>query len=277
MMGRKRKASVVEDLMEIISLLPWWAGVTLAVLGYLVLHAFAAPIPAGAVKTGQIGSLALNQLGYALARIGQYVFPLMCLIAAAVSFARSHGRRTLHDTVAQEPELLAGISWQQFEQLVGEAFRRQGFAVKENSTAGPDGGVDLVLHKGKEMYLVQCKQWRAQQVGVPIVRELYGAMAAVGAAGGYVVTSGRFTAEARAFANGRNIWLVDGDELRDWIQWVGKPVLQAVKAAPAGKAAPDCPVCDSPMMERIAKKGANAGNRFWGCSRYPQCRGTRDR
>lgn len=34
-----------------------------------------------------------------------------------------------------------------------------------------------------------------------------------------------------------------------------------------------CPVCSSPMVKRSAKRGANAGNEFWGCSRYPGCKG----
>ena len=69
------------------------------------------------------------------------------------------------------------------------------------------------MRKDGETYLVQCKQWRAFKVGVPVVRELYGVMAAKGAAGGFVVTSGRFTAEAEAFAEGRNIRLLDGPKL----------------------------------------------------------------
>lgn len=36
---------------------------------------------------------------------------------------------------------------------------------------------------------------------------------------------------------------------------------------------PPCPKCGSEMILRRAKKGANAGNQFWGCSNYPQCRG----
>jgi restriction system protein len=51
---------------------------------------------------------------------------------------------------------------------------------------------------------VQCKQWHAQQVGVTIVRELYGVMAAEGATGGYRA-SGRFTKEALQYASSRNI------------------------------------------------------------------------
>lgn len=33
-----------------------------------------------------------------------------------------------------------------------------------------------------------------------------------------------------------------------------------------------CPQCASPMVLRTARTGANAGQVFWGCSCYPQCR-----
>ncbi|QCU90545.1 nuclease-related domain-containing protein [Thiomicrorhabdus sediminis] len=36
---------------------------------------------------------------------------------------------------------------------------------------------------------------------------------------------------------------------------------------------PSCPKCGSAMALRTAKRGQNAGNEFWGCSRYPACRG----
>ena len=38
---------------------------------------------------------------------------------------------------------------------------------------------------------------------------------------------------------------------------------------------PACPQCGAPMVLRTAARGSNAGNRFWGCSKYPQCRGIR--
>lgn len=38
--------------------------------------------------------------------------------------------------------------------LVGEAFRRQSYAVRENKRSGPDGGVDLVLIKDNERFFV---------------------------------------------------------------------------------------------------------------------------
>lgn len=50
---------------------------------------------------------------------------------------------------------------------------------------------------------------------------------------------------------------------------VAQPLPMSAEAATA------CPVCGAAMAKRLAKKGANAGQEFWGCSRYPQCRGTR--
>lgn len=56
------------------------------------------------------------------------------------------------------------------------------------------------------------------------------------------------------------------------------PVPTTTKApeqlAPVKSAAetPLCPKCGSEMVLRTAKSGANAGNRFWGCSNYPTCR-----
>lgn len=35
-----------------------------------------------------------------------------------------------------------------------------------------------------------------------------------------------------------------------------------------------CPKCGAAMVLRKARKGANAGKQFWGCSTFPSCRGT---
>ncbi|MEQ9209770.1 MAG: topoisomerase DNA-binding C4 zinc finger domain-containing protein [Pseudomonadales bacterium] len=37
-----------------------------------------------------------------------------------------------------------------------------------------------------------------------------------------------------------------------------------------------CPRCSSLMVRRHARLGAHAGTTFWGCSRFPRCRGTRN-
>lgn len=44
-----------------------------------------------------------------------------------------------------------------------------------------------------------------------------------------------------------------------------------VENPPAQKS---CPKCGAEMVLRTAKRGANAGNQFWGCSNFPSCRST---
>lgn len=44
---------------------------------------------------------------------------------------------------------------------------------------------------------------------------------------------------------------------------------------PASSAAPVCPVCGQPMVQRTAKSGPKSGEVFWGCSGFPNCKGIR--
>lgn len=49
-----------------------------------------------------------------------------------------------------------------------------------------------------------------------------------------------------------------------------------VASRAADEGAPVCPECGAPMAKRAAKTGKNAGREFWGCTKYPACRGTRE-
>ena len=274
----RRKQNPVEDLVEITSKLPWWVGVVLAIAAYVWLHSVAMSEVTAVAQPGKMGELVTQTLFKTLASFGQYLLPFAFLVGAAMSAYGRYKRQALHAQVAASPDrgALNTMSWQQFEALVGEAFRRKGYAVTETGGGGADGGIDLALKKEGETFLVQCKQWKATKVGVTTVRELYGVMAAEGATGGFVVTSGVFTDEARAFAVGRNIELMDGKALHALIAGVRVPNKAAlVPPAVTIAGTPACPVCQSAMVKRTAKRGANSGNAFWGCSQYPGCKGTR--
>lgn len=235
-MARRKKTSPIEDVMDVVAMLPWWAGVGLALGSFLLLHAVASQPVVAATQVGQMGAMVTQTLWKSFASVGQYGLPIVCLAGAAMSAWKRKQRKSLITNVTQSSasDALDGMSWQEFEMLVGEGFRLQGYKVVETGGGGADGGVDLVLSRpgrnGAEKFLVQCKQWRAFKVGVDVVRELYGVMAARGAAGGYVVTSGKFTNDAIAFASGRNVTLVDGPKLHGLIR-------QAKAAAALARAA----------------------------------------
>jgi restriction system protein len=274
----RRKQNLFEDLIEITSKLPWWVGVVLAIAAHIWLHSVATSEVTAVAQSGRMGDFVGQTLFKTLASVGQYLLPFAFLVGAAMSAYGRAKRQALHAQVAGSPDrgALNDMSWQQFEALVGEAFRRKGYSVTETGGGGADGGIDLVLKKEGETFLVQCKQWKAYKVSVTTVRELYGVMAAEGATGGFVVTSGVFTDEARAFAVGRNIELMDGKALHALIRGVNAPgKVASTSPVVTTSSEPACPVCQSAMVKRTAKRGANSGNGFWGCSQYPGCKGTR--
>lgn len=203
--------SLLVEVFEATARLPWWSALLAAVISYLWLHHLALASPVSPDLAGKLLQLA--------AQGGQYLLPFGFGLSALSSGLQIFHRRRLLARAQVSPDFadLARLSWEEFERLVGEAFRAQGFAVSETK-AGADGGIDLVLRKQGERFLVQCKRWRARTVGVEIVRELYGVMAAQGAVGGYVVTSGIFTKEAYKFAAGRDIDLWDGAKLKQIIR-----------------------------------------------------------
>jgi restriction system protein len=218
-----------------------------------------------------------------MVKVGLTALPVLIALGVAGAVIRRVRRNRLHGRASSGAEAIAGMSWHEFELLVGEAFRRRGYQVVETGGAGPDGGVDLVLRKDGDKVYVQCKQWKAYKVGVKVVRELAGVMAVHGAVRGFVVTSGHFTLEAQAFAKQSKVSLIDGVALAELIAMTRRsqpapsvtqrtePTLEPITQA----AAPSCPVCASVMVRRVAKRGANEGKAFWGCSSYPVCKGTR--
>lgn len=269
-----RRSSPVEDIMEITARLPWWAGLLLALISYLLLHQFAvsdtAPI---SMEPGKL-NIAPTLLK-TFARIGQYILPIIFMVGALGSFIKRKKQDRLYTKASTNTPLLEinKMSWHDFEQLTAAAFRKRGYLVQDTND-GPDGGIDLVLKKDGENYLVQCKHWRANKVGVAIVRELLGVMASRGVAGGFVVTAGEYTKEAKSFAEGRNIELIEGTTLDRWMRQSTDRKTIKDELAIDDVAVPHCPKCNEKMVKRVAKKGATAGKAFWGCSSYPKCRGT---
>ena len=183
---------------------------------------------------------------------------------------------------AQESlDSLRELHWKRFEDLVGEFYRRKGYRVTETLGGGADGGIDLKLTKDGDITFVQCKRWKGKKVGLPTVRELLGAMTAERAQHGVLVTTSNFTTEAESFTRDHSIELIDGDGLLEMIiplQHSTKDIdseadFEASIDIPTAN--DRCPECGNHMVLRTARKGSNSGAQFWGCSKFPSCRGTR--
>lgn len=305
-MARRKQSAPSNDIMFIFSKLPWWLGLLFAPLSYVFISRYAvAPV----FDTTNPTQFFINSAVYQAAAIFRYVIPALIILGSLKSLfgmlkrimLLNGVRNSAHDDPAQA---LAKISWAEFEMLVGQYFKELGYKVVETGGRA-DGGVDLRLRKATgELFLVQCKHWKTSKVPVNIVREIFGVMHAEQACGAFVVASGVFTKDAAAFAKGKAIELLDGATLIAAIKQrptssamttnqtmptstpkqtsaaVPTPLVNQVpqtKVEPVlsiQPAAPACPICQSEMVLRTAKRGANAGNPFFGCSKYPLCRGT---
>lgn len=270
-----RRTSIIDDLIGLAARLPWSYGVGLAVLSFGLLQILTLQL-AGHAAPGTVansGAVASRLLLFSLASIFRWVLPVAFLVGAGISGARQRKAVTLYTNAQQHgAAAVLRMSWAEFEQLVAEAFRHQGYAVTESLVDGPDGGVDLVLKKDARVFLVQCKHWRRSSVGVGVVRELNGVIAARGAKGGFVITSGNFTEEARAFAADCKIQLIDGPALSRLL--AGNEAKGTEGSAHVAPPTRHCPQCGSQMLLHTARRGQSAGQSFWGCDRFPVCRGT---
>jgi len=182
---------------------------------------------------------------------------------------------------------ILSLSWEELEALLREAFERQSFRVFERgvgNTMGPAAGLaDMVLERKGKRRFVSAKYWRENPVPGQAVQELYGAMVAAGAEGGFIITYGNFGPAAKVLAKERQIELLDGVKLSALIDPVRKNpseltrrrLERAKQAETTGRRKVPCPLCGKQMQRRQEKFGPNAGQSYYACSDFPRCKGRR--
>jgi len=286
-MGRRSKNEtlpemLIEILVAIFQVLPPWTSIPVGLIGFWVIAA----VWCSAIKIPQLQSIGL---------IFGAFFAVICFIAGwkGVQF---HQRQRAFLAADIDLNWVRGLSWRDFEKQLASVYRQNGYQVEETGGGGPDGGVDLKLFKDGRTTVVQCKHWKTWKVNVKPVRELFGVMTAEGADSAIFIASGEYTTEARRFAEGKPIELIDRDGFLALVQQFQRDLQIHYGYEPAAarnpqtdapsrnvstskvhdRKIPECPVCQSLMKLRTAKKGGNAGEHFWGCSRFPACRGTRN-
>jgi restriction system protein len=272
----RRQLQIFRASVLIASRIPAYVSLPAGTLAYILLHIYCADRGHLMPVAGRPADAAVvTSIIYGAAMIGQYAIPILLGLGACAWIMDWNKHRKLRKLArrASDGGIMAALTWQQFEQVVAQAFVSRGYDV-EFTPAGADGGVDLILKRNGGTYLVQCKHWKANQVGVEIVRSLHGVMTKRRATGGYVVTSGSFTRDARLYCEGENIWIITGEQLRGLLAAGGAHGAGWLKFIPEANLGPSsmfCPHCQSRMVLRVARRGANSGSRFWGCSNWPDC------
>jgi len=267
--SRKDELPIAEELYKMLLVLPSWCGPLIAAFVFVL---FGAILPSLFATQEVFGAVINPLLGMFAPFLAAGVL-MLWVIAEGIKY---RDRKRLDKQTGQGS--IESLTWHEFERLLAEAFRREGYQVGLMGGAGPDGGVDLRLRRSNETTLVQCKQWKKRQVGVSVVRELYGVVASENATTGIVVTSGRFTRDAITFASQAGVRLIDGEALLKLIQSVQSNPSLVPEGSPVSREeqVPGCPSCGTAMVVRVASKGANRGSRFWGCTDFPRCRGLRE-
>jgi HJR/Mrr/RecB family endonuclease len=208
-------------------------------------------------------------------------------------------------------ELYFEMAPEQFENAVAELFRQLGYQVTQTPYSN-DRGKDAIARKDGKKYLIECKRYAPENtIGRRDLQILVAAMKEENAEGGFYVNTGRFASTAPAYAAQNQIELYDRANLpalvnsafpvREDISSASAMCLEcgAVTSLPVGDAPSlgncanghqvtnsittelicrsssvsvnGCPKCGSQMRLKHGWRGT-----FWGCSKYPACRGTRE-
>ena len=118
----------------------------------------------------------------------------------------------------QEP--CTGRSGILFEEKCLRLLQKMGFTAS-STTPTNDSGIDIIAIHSQPIlagkYVIQCKDWKSN-IGVAVVRELYGVVNAEGANKGILITSSTFTKGAEEFAQGKPLELIDGEQLERLIK-----------------------------------------------------------
>jgi len=310
-MARRRKSSPLEGLCEIAALLPWWAGVLLAVAAYIGFHLVAI---SSSAASGHMDDVAGHVLWKGLATALQYFVPLVLLggaVASAIKRRERAERAVDSESAARaEPagsargtapiqvaagedlyelwkarpgsgappadkwslELLRAIDWKRFEEVCAEYFRVCGFHATTKSH-GPDGGIDVIL------YSPQDKSTVVNVVQCKQWKKQVGPRALrelLGVMTDMKVARGTFVASSTFNDEARRIAVENRIHLIDgqgFLEQILKrsPADQQRLLAVATQGDYLTPSCPSCGAKLVKRENRKGRSRFWGCSNFPRC------
>ena len=118
--------------------------------------------------------------------------------------------------VASDLERIEAMSWREFSNAIEDAFRHGGHGTRrlEGSAA------DFEMTKAGRTSLVSCKRWKAASTGVESLRDLDALTKARDAHEGIYIVIGGVTDNARRYAAGSNVRVLEGIELAQLLRGV---------------------------------------------------------
>ena len=171
----------------------------------------------------------------------------------------------------------------EFDKLIAMLFKQRGYSV---STEELNDSADIVLKMNAEITFVQYRHWREYEVDVAVIEEFDAVLESESIPHGIVITTGLFTQDALDYSHGKHLLLINGVDLSQMVGALNTSNNDSTENEEKAdevqidnitdempELEPLCPICSREMIKRTAKKGKNAGNTFWGCSQFPNCRG----
>lgn len=168
------------------------------------------------------------------------------------------------------PEYIKSVDPRQFEFIICELFSRMGYKATATAYSG-DNGIDGYLEKDGETSILQCKRVMGS-VGEPVLRDLYGAMHSTSSNSAIVVTTGSVSRQAKVWADGKPIRIIEFNELRSMLdKYFHESEIVPSEFAVKMNISNVCPRCGNPLRQVPYKHGKD----FIGCTGYPSCRYSR--
>ena len=183
------------------------------------------------------------------------------------------------ESLADEGKSLSALqelSWKDFKEYIMVLFERLGYSLVDCRDLNKER-TDLKLKRDGRLSIVRCKKYYVRKVPLSMVLEFYKAVSnEPDAEKGYFVTTGLFSQEAKKFASGKQLELIDGVKFMDFVR-IADSLASAEKKADIQNSLKrpgyKCPMCGAQMVLRTVEINSHTVN-FWGCSAYPACKGT---
>lgn len=180
---------------------PWWMSIAVAAVLSLIAGAL---LPEPYKVVGALSTLPFVVIG--------------------VMAARRQWRTPSAARVSQTVQALGTMAWPEFEKLLEEAFRRDGYTVQRGAATPADFDLE---RRGRRM-LVSARRWKSARTGLELLRALQAAREAAEASDALVIGLGELTDNARPFAAEHRITI-----------WQGADLAQALHGLlPAGRKGP---------------------------------------